>query len=582
MSGNKLRILCLHGYTQNAAMFRKRTSAMRKSLDHLAEFVYITAPHHVGPPKISNQEVLTKYDVSEGHKPYGWWYAPKHKPTRNGYLIGYKESINYVQQVLDKQGPFDGILGFSQGASFAAILTELLEKSSPGFDHHAPFKFSVIVSGFKPTMQEATNSMLTKEHKLKTPSLHYIGDLDTLVLPEKMFLLTEVFENPVIFHHSGGYESPTSQQLQQQQAQQPQSQSNQAQDANQQQAQPQPLLTGPNLAIYSPAAMQPLSVLAAAQRKDQDPSAALAAVASAAAAAAPVELGAHGKPKRKQVKNACVNCQKACKKCDIGRPCQRCIKYGITDTCVNSVRKERKKGIKRGPYKKRNKTGAESGASSGTSTPNMTSPMTSAPMYVNGVRPAAIPIHYQPFPPGHYDPYAAYTGNGQMMPQAYMVPASIQQMYPTNPPVMSYQAAMNIISPQHQQQSLPQQQQQQQQQQPQQQSQQQQQPQTQQQQHSLAEQQQVNTQQQQALSVTNSPAPSSATPNSTAAVPAATAPAVETKPEDDDDEGSKLTILSRLCSAVLDRNDVPKQEPDVKIEGNQESTPPPSRPQSAT
>lgn len=38
-----------------------------------------------------------------GHKPYGWWYAPKHKPTRNGYLIGYKESINYAQQVLDKQ-----------------------------------------------------------------------------------------------------------------------------------------------------------------------------------------------------------------------------------------------------------------------------------------------------------------------------------------------------------------------------------------------------------------------------------------------------------------------------------------------
>lgn len=83
-------------------------------------------------------------------------------------------------------------------------MTELLEKNSPGFGHHAPFKFSIIVSGFKPTMQEATNSMLTKEHKLKTPSLHYIGDLDTLVLPEKMFLLTEVFENPVIFHHSGG------------------------------------------------------------------------------------------------------------------------------------------------------------------------------------------------------------------------------------------------------------------------------------------------------------------------------------------------------------------------------------------
>ena len=48
-----------------------------------------------------------------------------------------------------------------------------------------------------------------------------------------------------------------------------------------------------------------------------------------------------------------VNCQKACKKCDDARPCPRCIKYGIEATCVNSVRKERKKGVKRGPYKQR-------------------------------------------------------------------------------------------------------------------------------------------------------------------------------------------------------------------------------------
>ncbi|KAF9397368.1 hypothetical protein BGZ94_006307, partial [Podila epigama] len=47
------------------------------------------------------------------------------------------------------------------------------------------------------------------------------------------------------------------------------------------------------------------------------------------------------------------NCQKACKKCDEGRPCTRCVKYGLTDTCVDSTRKVRKKGIKRGPYKRR-------------------------------------------------------------------------------------------------------------------------------------------------------------------------------------------------------------------------------------
>lgn len=59
------------------------------------------------------------------------------------------------------------------------------------------------------------------------------------------------------------------------------------------------------------------------------------------------------KPKRAQVKNACVNCQKACKKCDDARPCQRCVHYHLEETCQNSTRRERKRGLRRGPYKRR-------------------------------------------------------------------------------------------------------------------------------------------------------------------------------------------------------------------------------------
>ena len=70
---------------------------------------------------------------------------------------------------------------------------------------------------------------------------------------------------------------------------------------------------------------------------------------------------AHQQPliraKRRQVKNACTNCQKACKKCDDARPCLRCVKYGISDDCVDSQRKERRRGVKRGPYKKRDGKG---------------------------------------------------------------------------------------------------------------------------------------------------------------------------------------------------------------------------------
>ncbi|ODO11229.1 hypothetical protein I350_00004 [Cryptococcus amylolentus CBS 6273] len=62
--------------------------------------------------------------------------------------------------------------------------------------------------------------------------------------------------------------------------------------------------------------------------------------------------GETGRKKRAQVRVACTHCQKACKKCSNTRPCERCVKYGLND-CVDSTRKPRKTGIKRGPYKRR-------------------------------------------------------------------------------------------------------------------------------------------------------------------------------------------------------------------------------------
>ncbi|KAK8847693.1 hypothetical protein IAR55_005552 [Kwoniella newhampshirensis] len=59
-----------------------------------------------------------------------------------------------------------------------------------------------------------------------------------------------------------------------------------------------------------------------------------------------------GRKKRVQVRIACTHCQRACKKCSNTRPCERCVKYRLDD-CVDSTRKPRKSGVKRGPYKRR-------------------------------------------------------------------------------------------------------------------------------------------------------------------------------------------------------------------------------------
>lgn len=117
---------------------------------------------------------------------------------------------------------------------------------------------------------------------------------------------------------------------------------------------------------------------------------------------------AGSKPKRKQVKMACTNCAAACKRCDEARPCERCQKYGIADTCIDGQRKERKKGIKRGPYKRKNKSGEASPTFSAATPVAPAAAPAPAPVTTTSAAPpaAAAPIHQVPqfgsTPEGYY------------------------------------------------------------------------------------------------------------------------------------------------------------------------------------
>lgn len=58
----------------------------------------------------------------------------------------------------------------------------------------------------------------------------------------------------------------------------------------------------------------------------------------------PICIQAYSRPpKRKQVKRACLNCQKACKGCADTRPCPRCVVHGLADSCVDAPRKSDRK-----------------------------------------------------------------------------------------------------------------------------------------------------------------------------------------------------------------------------------------------
>ncbi|KAG1469671.1 hypothetical protein G6F56_003122 [Rhizopus delemar] len=213
----KLRILCLHGMVQNATVFRKKTSVIRKKLDKMADLVYVTAPQMTVDPQYTSEahrEAAADENAPEEGKPFAWWHPYKNDDnnlTSDGYYRGFKESIEYLKDVLQKQGPFDGIFGFSQGACLAGVMLVALEnrKALPLLKDldHPDFKFGMLAAGFKPSSQKATQGFW--EHKISTPTLHMIGMEDTLIPPELQQTLVDQCVDPVVIRHAGGHVVPS-------------------------------------------------------------------------------------------------------------------------------------------------------------------------------------------------------------------------------------------------------------------------------------------------------------------------------------------------------------------------------------
>lgn len=112
--------------------------SFRKHVQKYAEFVFVSAPHVV-------QSTDTVIDgktngVSEDNKSENesteksWWFnSDDHTfkgTNKNGPAFGFDESIHLVEEAWQTLGPFHGILGFSQGACFAALICSLSARGS--------------------------------------------------------------------------------------------------------------------------------------------------------------------------------------------------------------------------------------------------------------------------------------------------------------------------------------------------------------------------------------------------------------------------------------------------------------------
>ncbi|CAN3377065.1 hypothetical protein DIURU_002067 [Diutina rugosa] len=147
-----MKVLYLGGFLQNAERLRKRSQPLEAAMARLGyELDYVSPPLTIA----SKEGVFTSLGRTDKEKEAKWqsitarglnrcwWYYVPGAKTQGA---GLEESMAYIVDYIKKNGPYVGIMGFSQGSSVAAMLTCYLPRALPDF---TPFRFAVCISGFK-------------------------------------------------------------------------------------------------------------------------------------------------------------------------------------------------------------------------------------------------------------------------------------------------------------------------------------------------------------------------------------------------------------------------------------------------
>lgn len=196
-----LRLLVLHSFRQSAARLSSRTRALREALASVAELVYVDAPHAYAATDSTRAELAEDFgpdleDLGDLSHQRCWWNSGDDH-TR---YAGWEPSRDYLRQVCEQQGPFDGVLGFSQGAAAAALF--VAEEARRG----VPLRLAICISGFPSRAHE--HQALLAEGSIDVPSLHVWGERDVLVDNDRSRALARCFAAPQVVSHAGGHFVP--------------------------------------------------------------------------------------------------------------------------------------------------------------------------------------------------------------------------------------------------------------------------------------------------------------------------------------------------------------------------------------
>ncbi|XP_022961839.1 dihydrofolate reductase-like [Cucurbita moschata] len=187
----KPRFLCLHGFRTSGAILKKQVGKWPDSVLEQLDLDFLDAPF----PAEGKSDIEGIFDP-----PYFEWFqfSPEFTEYRN-----FDECLSFIEDYMLKHGPFDGFLGFSQGAILSAALPGLQAKGI-ALTKVPKIKFVIIVSGAKFRSQSVAEKAYSPV--IGCPSLHFLGKEDFL-MPHGQKLLESYIE-PVIINHPKGHTIP--------------------------------------------------------------------------------------------------------------------------------------------------------------------------------------------------------------------------------------------------------------------------------------------------------------------------------------------------------------------------------------
>ncbi|EPS26890.1 hypothetical protein PDE_01830 [Penicillium oxalicum 114-2] len=230
----------LHGYTQSGPLFHAKSRALVKHIQKTFPTHEVIASYPTGPLRLRPSDI-PGYEPSEGNaaateedeiEAYGWF---RRSNTADPPLYqGLEDGLAAVAKVLSEEGPFDGVIGFSQGAAMVSMVASLLENgrqeafarfekadangvsgipypasfAAPGLKH-PPFKFAIAYSGF-PSPGPRYRGFY-ESPPLQTRILHILGTLDAVVEESRSRALIDVCagqpeaEGLVVWHPGGHF-----------------------------------------------------------------------------------------------------------------------------------------------------------------------------------------------------------------------------------------------------------------------------------------------------------------------------------------------------------------------------------------